>query len=102
MSSPRGWLSLVLHGHLPFVRHPEHPDFLEEGWLFEALTETYLPLVDRLSRLVDERVPFRLAVSLSPTLSAMLTDELLQQRYRRHLDQLLRLAERECARTAGD
>ena len=40
-----GYLSIVLHAHLPFVRHPEHEKFLEESWLFEAVTETYLPLV---------------------------------------------------------
>jgi len=39
-----GYLCLVLHAHLPFVRHPEHDDFLEEDWLFEAITETYEPL----------------------------------------------------------
>ena len=36
---------LVLHAHLPFVRHPEHEKFLEESWLFEAVTETYIPLI---------------------------------------------------------
>ena len=41
----QGYLSLVLHAHLPFVRHPEHEKFLEENWLFEAITETYLPLL---------------------------------------------------------
>ena len=41
----QGYLSLVLHAHLPFVRHPEHEKFLEESWLFEAVTETYLPLL---------------------------------------------------------
>ena len=35
----QGYLSLVLHAHLPFVRHPEHDKFLEESWLFEAITE---------------------------------------------------------------
>jgi membrane associated rhomboid family serine protease len=29
----QGYLSLVLHAHLPFVRHPEHEKFLEENWL---------------------------------------------------------------------
>ena len=33
----KGYLALVLHAHLPFVRHPEYPEFLEEDWLFEAL-----------------------------------------------------------------
>ena len=41
----QGHLSLVLHAHLPFVRHPEHERFLEEGWLFEAITEVYVPLL---------------------------------------------------------
>ena len=33
----RGYLSVVLHAHLPYVRHPEHADFLEEDWLYEAI-----------------------------------------------------------------
>ena len=41
---PNGYLSLVLHAHLPFVRHPEYPDFLEEDWLYEAISETYIYL----------------------------------------------------------
>ena len=41
----KGYLCLVLHGHLPFVRHPEHEYFLEENWLYEAITETYIPLI---------------------------------------------------------
>ncbi len=44
-----GYLSLVLHAHLPFVRHPEHEKFLEESWLFEGITETYLPLIQMLN-----------------------------------------------------
>jgi len=45
-----GYLALVLHAHLPFVRHPEHERFLEETWLFEAITEAYLPLLQLLDR----------------------------------------------------
>jgi len=94
-----GSLSLVLHTHLPFVRHPEHEDFLEERWLFEAITETYLPLLERLERLANDRVPFRLTMSFTPTLLAMLSDELLRRRYVRHLERLLELAEKEIQRT---
>ena len=46
----QGYLSLVLHAHLPFVRHPEHEAFLEESWLFEAITEAYIPLLQVLER----------------------------------------------------
>src|SRR5438132_3516018 len=90
-----GSLALILHAHLPFVRHPEHEHFLEEDWFFEAITECYVPLVRMMQRLVDEHVPFKLAMSLTPTLCAMLQDELLCERYVRHLDSLIDLALRE-------
>jgi 1,4-alpha-glucan branching enzyme len=90
---------LVLHAHLPFVRHPEHPFFLEEDWLYEALTETYLPLLGMLHDIEQEGVPWRLAITLSPTLLNMLEDELLRKRYEERLASLSALAERECKRT---
>jgi hypothetical protein len=40
LAEPAGYLAFVLHAHLPFVRHPEREFFLEEGWLFEGITET--------------------------------------------------------------
>ena len=52
----KGYHALVLHAHLPFVRHPEHEFFLEEDWLFEAITETYLPLLERFENLVEIRI----------------------------------------------
>ena len=58
-----GTFALILHAHLPFVRHPEHDDFLEEDWLFEALTETYLPLLRMLRRLAEEELRFKIAIS---------------------------------------
>lgn len=97
-----GYLSLVLHAHLPFVRHPEYESFLEETWYFEAVTETYIPLLRVFERLLTDAVGFRLTVSLSPTLVAMFQDPLLQQRYLEHMDRLMRLAEREIERTRGD
>jgi 1,4-alpha-glucan branching enzyme len=45
-----------LHHHLPYIRHPEHPFFLEERWLFEAINETYLPLIDAWRRLEADGV----------------------------------------------
>src|SRR4051812_34742683 len=93
-----GYLALVLHAHLPFVRHPEHEQFLEEGWFFEAITETYIPLLCMMERLVNDRVPFKLTMSVTPTLCAMLQDDLLRDRYVRHLESLIDLAEREMER----
>ncbi len=97
-----GYLSLHLHAHLPFVRHPEHEDFLEEDWLYEAITETYLPLLRSFDRLTDEGIPFRISLTMSPPLTAMLRDDLLMGRYARRLDKLCELAEREVHRTRHD
>ena len=66
--SAKGYLAIVLHAHLPYVRHPEYDEFLEEDWFFEAMTETYLPLIHTFERLHGDGVPFKVTVSLSPTL----------------------------------
>ncbi len=97
-----GSVVFVLNAHLPFVRHPAHEDFLEERWLFEAITETYIPLLEMLGSLDRDRVPTRLTLSLSPTLLGQLSDPLLQARYLRHLDRQVELAEKEIRRTRPD
>ncbi len=99
---PKGYFALVLHAHLPFVRHPEYERFLEEDWFFEALTETYLPLLDVFEGLVRDGVHFRTTLSLTPPLLSMMTDPLLQQRYLNYLDERLAALAGERRRTAGD
>jgi 1,4-alpha-glucan branching enzyme len=98
----KGYLGFILHAHLPFVRHPEYERFLEEDWLYEAISETYLPLLRMFNRLKNDGVAFRITLSVSPTLADMLSDDLLQQRYIAHLERLIELGEKEQGRTAGD
>ena len=98
----QGYLSIVLHAHLPFVRHPEHERFLEESWLFEAVTETYAPCLQILEGWQRDQIDARVTLSLSPTLCAMLLDPLLRARYERHLNGLIDLAEKEIHRTHWD
>lgn len=92
---------LILQAHLPFVRHPEEETFLEENWLFEAISESYLPLLDMLARLEKMELQQRLAISFSPTLVTMLADSLLQDRYRNYLDRQLSLCIAERQRLQG-
>jgi 1,4-alpha-glucan branching enzyme len=99
---PAGYLSLVLHAHLPFVRHPEYDEFLEEDWFYEAITETYIPLINMMDGLMNDGVDFRLTMSLTPPLCAMLRDPLLQERYVRFLNKLLELTKKEIDRTRHD
>ncbi|MDT4969756.1 MAG: 1,4-alpha-glucan branching enzyme [Acidobacteriota bacterium] len=99
---PTGYFSLILHAHLPFVRHPEHPEFLEEDWLYEAITEVYLPLIFVFSSLNESGAKPRLAMNVSPPLCEMLADPLLQERYLRHLENLFALTSKEVERTQSD
>jgi 1,4-alpha-glucan branching enzyme len=92
-------LALVLHAHLPWVRHPEHERFLEESWFFEAVAESYLPLLRVLGGWARDHVPARITVSISPTLGAMLEDPLLRERFGRWLEARVELAEQETFRT---
>ncbi len=95
----QGYLTFVLHAHLPYVRHPEHPFFLEELWFYEGITETYIPLLTMFDGLVRDGIDFRLTMSLTPPLLSMMADPLLQERYARHLNLLCELADRELLRT---
>ena len=76
-----GYLAIVLHAHLPFVRHPEDATVMEEQWLYEAITGTYLPLVQLFEGLLADGARARCTVSLSAPLIGMLTDDLLKERY---------------------
>jgi len=100
--SRKGHLALLLHAHLPFVRHPEHPDFLEEDWLFEAISETYIPLLKLLHGIEQDGIKIRLTLSLTPPLCEMLRDPLLQSRYLRNLERLIGLAGAEVHRTINE
>lgn len=90
---------LVLHHHLPYVRHPEYDDFMEERWLFEAISETYIPLIKMFERLDEDKVYFRMAMSFTPPLMSMLDDELLQNRYIRYLKNTIELCSKEIEKT---
>ncbi|MCL5035848.1 MAG: DUF1957 domain-containing protein [Chloroflexi bacterium] len=95
----KGYLCLMLHAHLPYVRHPEYTDSFEEDWLNEAITETYLPLLKVYENLLADGVDFHITMSLTPTLCEMLRDPLLVERYEKHLEKLFELSEKELVRT---
>ncbi len=94
----KGFLVLILHAHLPFVRHPDSDELAEE-WLFEAITETYIPLLNIMNRLLEKKVDFRLTINISPILANMLSDDLIQKKYLNHLNKLIELSEKEVERT---
>lgn len=100
--SSTGYLSIVLHAHLPYVRHPDAERCLEEVWLFEALTECYLPLLEVFEGWIEDKIPGRMALSLSPPLLHMLADTTMRLRYVQHLERLIELSAREVKRLEDD
>lgn len=79
-------LIFILDAQLPFIRHPDKEGCVEETWLFNALSYTYLPLLRSCTALETEGVPFKIAIAFAPTLCEMFADPLLQSRYIETLD----------------
>jgi 1,4-alpha-glucan branching enzyme len=102
MGLTQGYFALVLHAHLPYIRHPENPGIMEERWLFEAITECYMPLIRSFEKMVKDGVTFKITLSLSPPLLSMLNDQLLQERYLLHISRLIKLAEAEIERNRNN
>ncbi|MGZ4601833.1 MAG: hypothetical protein ACXVGS_18310, partial [Oryzihumus sp.] len=68
-----GSFALVLHSHLPWVRH--HGVWpLGEEWLHQAWVESYVPLVAELDALAAEGHRDVLTLGVTPVLAAQLDD----------------------------
>ncbi|MCL5673811.1 MAG: DUF1957 domain-containing protein [Deltaproteobacteria bacterium] len=92
----------VLHFHLPFVRHPEMSKYLEEEWYFEAVTETYLPLLEAFDNLERDNIDYNITISLTPTLLTMMADNLLSERLINYVNARVKVLDEEAFRTQTD
>ncbi len=52
-----------------------------EEWVHEAMSETYIPLLNALYDLKDEGLSFRITVSVTPILAEQLGDELIKDHF---------------------
>lgn len=95
-------LSLVLNAHQSFVRFRDTEKKLEDGRLFQSITETYLPLLRVFERLDADRIPFRIALSISPLLCDQLRDPQIRSSYVAYLDRRIEFGGREVERTHSD
>ncbi|MDR1857923.1 MAG: DUF1957 domain-containing protein [Treponema sp.] len=78
--------------------HDLIPETAEESWFFEALSETYLPLLEVFERLEGDHVPFRAGLSISPIFAQMLSDETLLKKYAAYLGNQIEFGQREMDR----
>ena len=97
---PQGYVALILHAHLPFVRHPEYEEFLEEDWLYEAITETYIPIIKVMEGLVREAlIPADDVADAAAVFDAV--GSVVAGTLHKHISRLIDLTEREIERTKG-
>ncbi len=89
---------LILHCHMPWLRHAESLHCQEEDWWLDVATESIIPLLEMLHRLRAGNVPFKITFALTPTVLSMMKDPLLQERTEAHLDRCLHLAHAEIER----
>ena len=76
-----GHLAIVLHAHLPYVRKNEK-NSLEEDWLFQAILECYIPLLQSIESSKNANHDnTKLTISLSPTLLSLLDNKHIQETF---------------------
>lgn len=88
---------IILHAHLPFITDYTNTEY-EQLWLFEALSESYIPMLWSLKAVENPSI----TISFSPTLMEMLTDKKIQANYRCHLDKMMSLIRSELNRGVDD
>ncbi len=96
----QGYLSVILHAHLPYIRPARRHAGDAEFWFYERALECYLPLIRILDQLQRDGVRTRLTLSLSPTLIGLMRDEIIRERLIGHVNRMLELSARELNRTA--
>jgi 1,4-alpha-glucan branching enzyme len=75
-----GAFTFVLHSHLPYARQAGFWPHGEE-WVHEAIAETYVPLLNALTDLAEEKVKYRITIGITPILAEQLADELIKDHF---------------------
>ncbi|MFX1452791.1 MAG: 1,4-alpha-glucan branching protein, partial [Promethearchaeota archaeon] len=93
----KGFFGLVLHGHIPFVKKSGVWPFGEEI-LFEAMVETYIPMLNILRELKEKHIKTALTINITPILAEQLADEYMKQRFSEYMESLIQRAKNDIKR----
>jgi 1,4-alpha-glucan branching enzyme len=96
-----GTFALMLHSHIPYCRKSGVWPAGEE-WLFEAMHETYIPLLRCLRSLLDDGIRPRVMVGLVPVLMEQLNDGYMKDRFCAYMEDKIRRARADMDRFGGD
>ncbi|MBD3353853.1 MAG: DUF1957 domain-containing protein [Candidatus Lokiarchaeota archaeon] len=94
MTEKLGSFSFVLHSHLPWVlNHGIWPH--GTNWVNEAASETYIPILDELYKLLDDGYKPKLTIGLTPVLCEMLRHPSFKHSFLAYLDEKIDAAEHD-------
>ena len=102
-SQPTGYVTFVLHSHLPYVvHHGTWPHGLD--WLHEAAAETYLPMLRVFSELEAAGTALKANVNLSPILLEQLSHPTFKDEFPVYVQRKIEAARKDQQdfRTAGE
>lgn len=92
--SDDGYFGLVLHGHIPWCKKSGTWPAGEE-WLFEAMNETYIPMLNVLRELKEANIKTRITINITPILAEQLADDYMKQRFTEYLEGLIKRAKND-------
>ena len=93
-----GYFGLVLHGHIPWCKRSGTWPAGEE-WLFEAMHETYIPMLNILRELKNEEIKTAITINITPILAEQLADEYMKHRFEEYMNDLISRATKDIERS---
>lgn len=93
-------LALIIEANQGYIRNTDkNKNFsAQNNILFSAMTQTYIPLLNMMNRLRDEKISFKIGLVLCPAICESFSDEEIINQYIEHLDNLITLGKKEIAR----
>ena len=95
-------LVFVITAHQEYICQKENDYLPQNELLFSAISETYLPLLNMFSNLEADGINFKVAMCITPSLCAQLSDPVIQKQYLEWLDKSIALGEAEVASYKDD
>ncbi|TFF63644.1 MAG: DUF1957 domain-containing protein [Promethearchaeota archaeon] len=92
-----GYLGLVLHGHIPWCKKSGKWPMGEE-WIFEAMNETYIPMLNVLRELKDNGIKTALTINITPILAEQLADDYMKDRFGEYMDDKIKRCKSDITR----
>jgi len=92
-----GYFGLVLHGHIPWCKKSGVWPAGEE-WLMEAMSETYIPMLNILREFKEGGLKTAITINITPVLAEQLADEYMKHRFSEYMENLISKAKNDIRR----